>query len=552
MNNELDDVGFRGNIALKKKGTKHKWKKKELLELKKCQEDIIYFVCNYCKIISLDHGIIPFELYDYQKKFIELMNSNRFVIANQARQSGKSITVAAFFLHYILFNDNKLVALLANKADSAREILGRVQLMYELLPKWLQHGVVDWNKGSFQLENGSRIIASATSSSAIRGKSVNLLYLDEYAFVEKNMADDFMKSVYPTISSGQETKIIITSTPFGMNHFYKLWMDAVEGRNGYAYLEVKWNEVPGRDEKWKEETLKNIGREAFTQEYDIEFIGSAGTLIDPAVLKTLVYREPVYEARDLKIYYQPVKHHTYIMTVDCSEGIGLDYSAASVIDISTIPYQQVAVYRSNTIDPHQLPDIIKELSEKYNDAYTLCELNSTGTIVTSILWNELEFEHLLWCSNAGMKGQVLGSQNGRAQMGLKTSQLSKRIGCSVLKTLIESYQLIINDYSTIQELFAFARDGNTYAAQEGNNDDTVACLFLFGWMTKQTEFQNILESCYRDPDEHNIRNRLHMDALNAVNEMLTPMPIIDDGLEEDYLTRSKRFHAPDPFSFLGL
>lgn len=380
----------------------------------------------------------------------------------------------------------------------------------------------------------------------------NCLYLDEFAFVEKNMADDFMKSVYPTISSGQETKIIITSTPFGMNHFYKLWTDSIENRNSFKHLEVKWNEVPGRDEKWKEETLKNIGREAFTQEYDIEFIGSAGTLIDPAVLKTLVYREPVYEARDLKIYYQPVKHHTYIMTVDCSEGIGLDYSAASVIDISTIPYQQVAVYRSNTIDPHQLPDIIKELSEKYNDAYTLCELNSTGTIVTSILWNELEFEHLLWCSNAGMKGQVLGSQNGRAQMGLKTSQLSKRIGCSVLKTLIESYQLIINDYSTIQELFAFARDGNTYAAQEGNNDDTVACLFLFGWMTKQTEFQNILESCYRDPDEHNIRNRLHMDALNAVNEMLAPMPIIDDGLEEDYLTRSKRFHAPDPFSFLGL
>ena len=546
---DADDSTFRGNANLKKKGEKIRWTKERIRELKKCQEDIIYFICKYCKIVSLDKGIVPFELYDYQVEFIKLMNQNRFVIANFARQTGKSTCVAAYFLHYILFNDNKLVAILANKADSAREIMSRAQLMYELLPKWLQQGVVDWNKGSFTLENGSRIIGSATSSSAIRGKSVNLLYLDEFAFVPKNIADEFMTSVYPTISSGKTSKIFITSTPFGMNHFYKLWTDAVEGRNGYAYIQTKWNKVPGRDEKWKEETLKNIGEEAFAQEYDIEFIGSAGTLIDPVILKNMVYKQPISTSKNLNIYFEPAKYHTYIATVDCSEGLGLDYACMTVFDITKVPYQQVAIYRSNTTDPHVLPDIIKEISEKYNHCHVLLELNSTGILVTSILWNELEFENMLWVSTMGVKGQVLGAHGMRSQMGLKTTVQTKRLGCSVLKTLIENQQLIIHDYTTIQELFAFARDGNTYKAQEGNHDDTVACLFLFAWMTKQTEFANILENAYQDPDNYNIRNRLHWDALNAVNEMLVPIPIIDDGLEEDYLERSKRFHNPSPFQF---
>lgn len=548
--NDYDDSAFRGNANLKKKGEKIRWTKDRIRELKKCQEDIIYFICNYCKIVSLDKGIVPFELYDYQINFIKMMRDNRFVIANFARQTGKSTCVAAFFLHYILFNSNKLVAILANKADSAREIMSRAQLMYELLPKWLQQGVVDWNKGSFTLENGSKIIGSATSSSAIRGKSVNLLYLDEFAFVPRNIADEFMTSVYPTISSGKKSKIFITSTPFGMNHFYKLWMDAVEGRNGYSYIKTKWDQVPGRDEKWRDETLKNIGEEAFAQEYDIEFIGSAGTLIDPTVLKSLVYKAPISGDKNLKIYFEPAKYHTYVATVDCSEGLGQDYACMTVFDITQVPYQQVAIYRSNTTDPHILPDVIKEISEKYNNAPTLLELNSTGVLVSSILWNELEFEYMLWVSTMGVKGQVLGANGVRSQMGLKTTVQTKRTGCSVLKTLIESGQLVINDYQTIQELCAFARDGNTYKAQDGNNDDTVACLFIFAWMTKQTEFANILENAYQNPDNYNIRNRLHWDALNAVNEMLVPIPIIDDGLEEDYMERSKKFHKPNPFQFI--
>lgn len=464
--------------------------------------------------------------------------------------SHNSITTSAFILHYMLFNANKLVAVLAHKAEGSKEILTKLQMMYEHLPIWLQQGVTDWNKGSFQLENGSRVIGSTTTSSAIRGKSVNLLALDEYAFVPKNIADDFMESVYPTISSGKSSKIIITSTPFGLNHFYKLWQDSVNGHNEYVRLNVPWYRVPGRDEKWKEETIRNIGEEAFAQEFDIQFLGSAGTLIDPAVLKTLVYQKPECETPQLKIYHPPAKYHGYIITVDCSEGLGQDYNCITVFDVTEMPYQQCAVYRDNKIDPHLMPDVIIDLSKKYNDAMTLCELNSTGILVTSILWSELEFENLLWCSHQGSKGQVLGAYKGRAQMGLKTSALTKRIGCQVMKSLIENRQLIINDYNTIQELSSFARDGSTYRAQDGNHDDTVSCLFLFSWITKQDGFSAIVESIYQQVDAYNLRSKLHNDAIESITT-LTPMPRVENGVDEaNYLERSKQFHNPDPLKFL--
>lgn len=681
--------GFRGNKNLKGKNIKHTWTKKQIEELSKCAKDPLYFIDNYCKVVSVDKGVVPFKLYDYQRKFIKLMHTKRWVISRQARQSGKSISVAAYLLYYALFNDHKTLAILANKADSAREIMGRLQLMYENLPIWLQQGVLDWNKGSVTFENNSKIISAPTSSSAIRGKSVscvtennrvqtrnretgqfetitilelhnrikktkenkkyeiltttgyelfddvvitgkrktlvitlengdyvecthdhllltplrwfqagqlkvnedslltkngffkitnieetneektvydilnvwnshnfccsergeiivhNCLYLDEYAFVPKNIADEFMTSVYPTISSGKDTKIIITSTPFGLNHFYKLWTDAIEGRNGYTPLEVFWHQVPGRDKKWKEETWKNIGEEAFLQEYDIEFIGSAGTLIDPKKLKTLVYKQPIHDDNNgLKIYAEPIKSHTYIITVDCSEGIGLDYMVVNVMDITEIPYQQVAIYRSNTIDPHLLPDIIIKISQKYNEAYVLCELNSTGVIVTSILWNELEYDKMLWCSQTGINKQKLGAYGNRSQMGIKTSVFTKRTGCSILKTLIETDQLIVNDYNTLQELYAFARKGNSYEAQEGNNDDTVATLFIFAWMTKEEEFSNILEQSKLNADNYNIRKRLSFNRINDTESLLEIMPVIDDGVEdEDPLSKSKKFHS---------
>lgn len=543
---------FRGNINLKRKGVVHQWTKEEIRELKICQYNVVHFINNYCKVIDIDKGIVPFELYDYQRKFVKMMKKQRFVVASWSRQSGKSSCVAAFFLWYVLFNEHKTCAILANKADSAREIMGRIQLMYEMLPSWLQQGIIDWNKGSFLLENGSRIICSPTSSSAIRGKSISLLYLDEFAFVPKNIADEFMTSVYPTISSGKESKIFITSTPFGLNHFYKIWNDAVLGRNGYAYIQAKWDVVPGRGKLWKKETIKNIGEEAFLQEYEIEFIGSAGTLIDPKVLKRLTYKDPIYSTNDLKVYEEPIKGHTYITTVDCSEGLGLDYSALCVIDVTSMPYKQILVYRSNMIDPHMLPEIIYNIANKYNSSKVLCELNSTGIVVTKILWEELEYENMLWCSTLKMR-QVLGTAGTTLQRGLKTSILTKRIGCTVLKSLIENDQLIINDYDTLQELYAFARKNNTYQAQEGNNDDTVACLFLFGWMTKQTEFQKLLELDYRNPDSFNIRFRLKTDLRDEVDSLIAPMPIITNGVDElSPEERSKQFHNPDPFSFFNI
>ena len=541
MNNG-EPVGFRGNPLLKRKNINIDWTPEKLLELKRCKEDVVYFVKNYCKIVSLDEGLINFDLWDFQEDLIRMMEDNRFVIACQSRQSGKSTTDAAYFLHYVLFNEKKTVAILANKADGAREILGRLQMMYEYLPDWLQQGVLDWNKGSFNLENGSRVIAASTSSSTIRGKSINILFLDEFAFVPKNIAEEFMRSVYPTISSGKTSKIFIVSTPYGMNHYHKMWIDAIERRNEYKFLQVKWDKVPGRDEKWKEQTIRNIGQEAFDQEFDIQFIGSSGTLIDPVKIRNMVHFDPIRTNEDLRVFEEPIEGESYIQIIDTSEGLGQDASVCTVLKVSSMPYKQVAVYQSRNIDPHLLPDIAVNLAKIYNESYILCELNSVGVLVTSIIWNELEYENMLWCTMNGRKGQVLGAGfGGKSNMGLKTSVQTKRIGCSVLKTLLENDQLDISDWLTISEISTFVREGSTYKGQDDMPDDLVMTLVIFAWVTNQEYFRDLAEA-----GNHDIRQRMARDALDAVNSMIVPMGFIENGIETthtDYQERSNAFHG---------
>lgn len=517
-----EERGYRGNQNIRPKGHKQQWTEEQIFEFVKCSKDPIYFIKTYVKIVHVDKGIIPFDLWDFQEEFLDILHENRRIIGLWARQQGKSTSIAAYMLHYVLFNPNKFCAILANKADSAREILGRIQLAYELLPFWLKQGVIDWNKGSFSLENGSKIVAAATSSSAIRGRSISFLLLDEFAFVPKNMADEFFRSVYPTISSGTESKIAIISTPYGMNHYYKLWTEAEKKKNDYVAHFADYRRVPGRDEAWRIETIRNIGEEAFRQEFECNFLGSAGTLISPQKLGSMTYMDPIFQDDDgLKIYYKPEKDHSYMLTVDVSEGLGQDYHSINVIDITEYPYQQVAVFRNQFLDTVLLPDVIYSLGEKYNEAYVLIEINSIGSTVADILFTDLEYENLMFCTMSGRLGQVLGGGNGKAQFGMKMTKQSKRIGCSLLKTLIENDQLIINDYDTYSELTTFVRNKASYEAEVGANDDLVMGLVSFSWATGQQHFKEDMEQ--------DIRDNINRKVVNDIEANLVPFGIIDDG-----------------------
>lgn len=259
---------YRDNPLLKRAGVELQYTQEQVDEYIKCSQDPVYFAERYIRIVNVDRGLMPFEMWDFQREMIRTYHENRFSITKCPRQVGKTTTSVAYLLWVTLFSDDQNIAVLANKGSLARDILAKYQLAYENLPMWLQQGIVTWNKGNVELENGSKIVAASTSSSAIRGGAFNIVFLDEFAFVPNNIANEFFNSVYPVISSGKTTKIIIVSTPNGMNLFYKLWIDAMNKKNGYKTFEIHWSMVPGRDEKWKEETIKNTSEEQFRQEFE--------------------------------------------------------------------------------------------------------------------------------------------------------------------------------------------------------------------------------------------------------------------------------------------
>ena len=492
------DRGYNGNPLLKKSRKKIAWTQEQVQEWMKCAQDPIYFAEKYIKIVHVDRGFIPIRLYEYQKEIIEKITNNRRVTVVTSRQAGKTTTAAAVILHYILFNDHKTVALLANKGDAAREILDRIKAAYEALPDWLQQGVEEWNKGNITLENGCKVLAAATSSSAIRGKSISLLYIDEAAFVEG--WDEFFASVYPTISSGDTTKILFTSTPNGLNHFYKTCEGASKPRdseewNGFQFVRVPWFEVPGRDEKWQKETLGAMDwdYEKFAQEFECEFLGSSGTLISGATLKTLVSRIPLTDRDGLTVYEDKVGNHQYAIVADVSRGKGLDYSAFQVIDVTTMPYKQVCVYRNNLATPLDYSATLHRLGKAYNYASILVENNDAGIQVVDSLHYDYEYDNIIYTENAGASGKKIsaGFANKSKERGVRTTKTVKAIGCSMLKLLIEQQQLIINDHQTIFELSRFSRKANSYEAEDGCNDDLVMSLVLFAWMTDQQYFKEL-------------------------------------------------------------
>ena len=520
---------YLGNPNLKSVGVPVEWTDESVTEFVKCSKNLRYFINNYVQIIHVDRGLVPFEMYDYQNDMIDKFENNRFVICKMPRQTGKSTTIIAFLLHYVLFNENVNVAILANKGAVARELLSRLQLAYEHLPKWLQQGVVIWNKGNIELENGSKILASATSGSAVRGSSFNIIFLDEFAHVPSNIAEQFFTSVYPTISSGESTKVLIVSTPLGMNMFYKMWADALEKRNNYVPVEVHWSQVPGRDEKWKQETIKNTSEVQFTQEFECEFIGSTHTLISATKLRTMVFKTPVFSKNGLDVYEEPIKNALYCMVVDTAQGKEQDYSAISIFDISQIPYRQVAKYRSNQISPMLYPDIIFQIGKKYNMAWILLEVNDVGSQVAETLHYDLEYENIIVSSMKGRAGQQIGGGFSKnIQLGIRTSKQLKRIGCSTLKEMIESDKLIISDFDTISELTTFAVKHNSYEAEEGSNDDLAMTLVIFSWLVQQRYFKDLTDL--------DIRKKLADEQMRALEEDLLPFGIIDDGRDVQTFT----------------
>ena len=518
---------YLGNPLLKKSNVPVEWTKDQILEYQKCMKDPLYFISNYIRIVSLDEGLVPFKMFPFQKEMVGTVHNNRFTICKMPRQSGKSTTLVSYILYYVLFNSNMNVAILANKASTARDILSRLQLAYENLPKWLQQGVMSWNKGSLDLENGSRVVASSTSSSAVRGGSYNMIFLDEFAFVPNTVAEDFFSSVYPTISSGKSTKVIIVSTPNGMNLFYKLWVDAENKRNSYNIIDVHWSEVPGRDAKWREETIANTSEEQFRREFECEFLGSSNTLIAPAKIKSMAFHNAIKTNAGLDMYEKPIKENTYIIIADVSRGTNNDYSAFVVFDVTTVPYKIVAKYRNNEIKPLLFPNIIHDVALAYNQAYTLIEVNDIGEQVATALQFDLEYENLIMASMRGRAGQIVGGgfSGGKAQLGVRTTKAVKKMGCSNLKQIVETDKLIINDYDLIKEFSTFILKGQSYEAEDGHTDDLVMCCVLFGWLVQQTYFKELTDD--------DIRERMYKEQQNQLEQDMAPFGFILDGVNDN-------------------
>lgn len=515
---------YNGNSALKKKGVDVEVTWDQLEELTKCRNSVVYFIENYVKIISMDDGMILFKPFLYQCEMLDIMEKNRFSIFLLPRQMGKTTIVAAFLLHQAIFNEKYTIAILANKAEQSREIMSRLQIMYEELPWFIQPGVVVWNKGDIELGNRSKVFCAATTGSSIRGKSANLIYLDEFAHVENDL--EFYESTYPVVTSGDKTKVIITSTPNGMNLFYKIWSDSVEGRNSYVHKKVHWSEHPKRNKAWKDIQVQNMSQKQFDQEFECEFLGSSDTLISGSKLQKLFHMEPINKDLFYRIYEAPQKDHSYVVTVDTAEGIGKDYSVVTVIDVTNKPFTQVAVYRSNIIPPLMLADVAFTIGTSYNQGVIVVETNSVGAQVAQSLWHDYEYENMLTTKTSQSENKEFGG--ARAEIGVRTTTKTKLIGCSTLKALIEGDTLIIRDLSTIMELTTFIKKGKKYEAEKNKTDDIVMSLVIFSWFTSQPYFLDMVDLNMRELMRNNLASQEDYQAVIGFMDDGTGLGFDDD------------------------
>jgi hypothetical protein len=455
-------------------------------------------------------------------KCIEVANkSHLFLCSEYFIPTHNTTAVTAYLLWYILFNEFKNVAILANKGDTSQEILSRIRLAFEFLPMWLQQGVVKWNEKTIELENGSEIRAGTTTSTNIRGFSINFLFLDEAAFIEG--WDKFFTSVYPTISSGKTSKIMMVSTVNGLNHFYQLTTNARRKRNKFNLISVVWKDVPGRDEEWRQETLANMNydEELFAQEFENRYLGSSGTLIAGWKLTELVDTNPVFGKDCLWMYEKPKQDHIYSLVADVSRGKGLDYSAFQIIDITKMPYQQVMAYKNNQITPTDFAEIIYRMATHYNTASVLVETNDIGEQVGDLLYDEFAYENVLFTATENKRKVITQIWGKTVDRGVRTTKSVKSVGCSLLKLLVEQNQLLLHNYETIEELKTFSKKGTSYEAEQGHHDDLTMCLVLFAWFSDQEYFHQVTE--LRTLDK--LRDR----SAEEIEKNMIPFGYVNDG-----------------------
>ena len=537
-----NDGTYMGNPLLKGEYVQQEFTKEQLAEYIRCSEDPVHFIENYVKVVTIDSGLVPFKMYDWQRNIVRSVFDNRFVICKIPRQSGKTTTLVSCILHLVLFNPDYKAAILANKLKTATEIMDRVKIAYENLPKWLQQGVREWNKTSVTLENGSKIVCSSTSSSAVRGSAYNFLLLDEFAFVPDQIAEQFFASVYPTITSGKTSKTVIVSTPNGLNLFYKMWQNAKNGKSEFKPVEAHWWQVPGRDAQFKETTIRNTSERQWLSEYECEFLGSQETLIKASKVASLAFTTPILETEEgMSVYEHPMRGHIYAATVDSSRSIGQDYNAMTVVDVTTVPYKVVCKFRSNTIPVPIFPEVIKQVGEKYNEAYVLVEINDTGQQVADILKDDLEYENVVTISIKGKKGQRVGEGfgGGRVYSGVKMSSQVKKAGCLILKEMIESDKLILNDFDIIAELSTYILKAGSYEATEGYHDDLISTLVMFAWLTTQEYFKDLVNM--------DVRKRVFEEKIRRLEEDMVPFGFMDTGIDEmDEAVKALSSETPVP------
>lgn len=516
---------YLGNNNLKPVGMQVSMNVFEQNEYIKCADDPIYFIENYVKITTLDFGEVLFKLYPIQRELIRLIHENRKVITMQGRQQGKTQTSAAYILWYLLFTPSVHAAILANKLASAREVMSRLQDMYEGLPKWLQQGVVEWNKGNIKLENKSKAFCAATTKSAIRGKTINFLYIDETAFIPNNVAEEFFTSAYPTLASGKKTKILLSSTPLGYNHFWKFWTEAEKGLNGFVTMFVPYWKIPGRDEKWAEDQRRVLGELKFNQEVLCNFLGSSLTLISGDILAKMKPFEFEYTKDSLDILESPKPGRVYSLVADTSRGLARDSSAFVVIDSTELPYKVVAKYKNNIISPLLYPSVIYKVAKDYNEAIVLVEINDNGQQIADILHGDLEYENMLFVTREKGGQKISAGFKGQSSPGVRTDKLVKRVGCTSLRDLVHENKLLIHDVDIIQELSTFIEVKGSYEADEGYHDDLAMCLVLFAWMTTNPYFKELTNV--------NLRESIYQQRIDNIEQELTPFGVISDGRDKD-------------------
>ena len=483
---QAKNEGYLGNNLIKRAGVETQYTEEQLIEYQKCSSDPCHFIENYCQIISLDEGLVPFKLRGYQDKLINHFNDNRFSVILAARQSGKSITSCAYLLWYLLFTPEVTTAILANKGAIAREMVSRIVTMLETVPFFLQPGVKILNKGNIEFGNDSKLVAAATSSSSIRGMSINMLYLDEFAFVED--AETFYTATYPVVTSGKDSKVIITSTANGVgNMFHKIYESAVHGQSEYRSFTIGWKDVPGRDEEWKKQTIANTSEAQFEQEYGNSFLGTGNTLINADTLLGMRALDGEWKKDGLTVYESPKEDHNYVVTVDVSQGRGFDYSTFSIFDVSQRPFKQVCTYRDNMISPMLFPDLINKYCSRYNEALVIIENNAEGSMVATQLHYDIEYPNVF----------VQGMTHAK-DIGITMSRKIKRVGCSTLKELLEENRLSVVDRATITELMTFVNKGSSFEADKGYHDDMVMNCVLFSWFVTTEFFTHLTDTAVKD------------------------------------------------------